>query len=91
MVDAALEQTSRVQRSVRDLPARVVVYLLLGGRLFAELGYAQVWRRLVAGLDGLSAAATAAAMTQARSAAAGPGQLRDPHRHRRRVNASERR
>ena len=29
MVDAVLEQTCRVQRRVRDLPARVVVYLLL--------------------------------------------------------------
>ena len=39
MVDAVLEQTCRVQRRVRDLPARVVVYLLLAGCLFAELGY----------------------------------------------------
>jgi hypothetical protein len=43
MVDAVLEQTCRVQRRVRDLPARVTVYLLLAGCLFAELGYAQVW------------------------------------------------
>jgi len=27
-----------------SLPARVVVYLLLAGCLFAELGYRQVWR-----------------------------------------------
>ena len=53
MVDAVLEQTCRVQRRVRVLPARVVVYLLLAGCLFAELGYAQVWHRLTAGLDGL--------------------------------------
>ena len=39
MVDAVLEETCRVQRRVRDLPARVVVYLLLAGCLFAELGY----------------------------------------------------
>ena len=31
MVDAVLEQTRRTQRRTRDLPARVVVYLLLGG------------------------------------------------------------
>ena len=49
MVDAVLEQTCRVQRRVRDLPARVVVYLLLAGCLFAELGYSRVWRRLTAG------------------------------------------
>ncbi len=77
MVDAALEQTCRVQRRVRDLPARVVVYLLLGGCLFAELGYSQVWGRLTAGLDGLPAAApTASAMTQARRRL-GPGPLRE--------------
>jgi membrane-associated phospholipid phosphatase len=45
MVDAVPDEACRVQWRVRDLPARVVVYLLLAGRLFAELGYAQVWRR----------------------------------------------
>ena len=75
MVDAVLEQACRVQR-VRDLPARVVVYLLLAGCLFADLGYPQVWRRLVAGLDGLPAALpTASAMTQARRRR-GPAPLR---------------
>jgi hypothetical protein len=77
MVDAVLEQTCRVQRRARDLPARVVVYLLLGGCLFAELGYSQVWGRLTAGLDGLPAAApSASAMTQARRRL-GPGPLRE--------------
>ena len=67
MVEAVLEEACRVQRRVRDLPARVVVYLLLAGCLFADLGYPQVWCRLVAGLDGLPAAfPTASAMTQAR-------------------------
>ena len=78
MVDAVLEETRRVQRRVRDLPARVVVvYLLLGGCLFADLGYPQVWGRLTAGLGGLGAAApTASAMTQARRRL-GPGPLRE--------------
>ena len=77
MVDAVLEQTCRVQRRVRDLPARVVVYLLLAGCLFAELGYSQVWHRLTAGLDGLPVAVpTASAMTQARRRL-GPGPLRE--------------
>jgi hypothetical protein len=76
MADSVLEEACRVQRRVRDLPARVVVYLLLAGCLFAELGYLQVWHRLTAGLDGLEAAApTAAAMTQARRRL-GPGPLR---------------
>ncbi|MBV9793287.1 MAG: IS4 family transposase [Actinobacteria bacterium] len=77
MVDAVLEETCRVQRRVRDLPSRVVVYLLLAGGLFAELGYEQVWRRLAAGLGGLPVATpTASAMTQARRRL-GPGPLRE--------------
>jgi hypothetical protein len=77
MVDAVLEETCRLQRRVRDLPARVVVYLLLGGCLFAELGYPQVWGRLTAGLGGLPAACpTASAMTQARRRL-GAGPLRE--------------
>jgi hypothetical protein len=44
MVGAVLEQACRVWRRVRDLPARVVVYLLLAGCLFADLGYPQVCR-----------------------------------------------
>ncbi len=77
MVDAVLEQTCRVQRRVRALPARVVVYLLLAGCLFAELGYAQVWGRLTAGLGGLGVAVpTASAMSKARRRL-GPGPLRE--------------
>lgn len=67
MVDAVLADTGRTQRRVRDLPSRVVVYLLLAGCLFAGLGYRQVWQRLVAGLDGLDLAAPSeAALTKAR-------------------------
>jgi hypothetical protein len=76
MVDAALTQTGRVQARIRDLPARVVVYLLLAGCLFAEQGYGQVWQRLCAGLDGLPLATpTASALTQARRRL-GPAPLR---------------
>jgi hypothetical protein len=67
MAGAVLEETSRVQRRVRDVPARVAVYLLLAGCLFSELGYCQVWDRMTAGLDGLAVARpTAGALTQAR-------------------------
>lgn len=67
MVDAVLAQTGRVQQRVRDLPARVVMYLLLAAGLFAECGYGQVWARLVAGLDGLDVARpTAAGLAAAR-------------------------
>ncbi|HTP15730.1 MAG TPA: transposase domain-containing protein [Streptosporangiaceae bacterium] len=83
MIDAVLALTCRVQRRVRDLPARVVVYLLLAGCLFADLGYLQVWRRLVAGLDGLPATlityqALRTAMADATGAVPGP----DPDRAR---------
>jgi hypothetical protein len=67
MVDEALAETGSVQRRVRDLPSRVVVYLLLAGCLFPELGYPGVWRKLAAGLAGIPAAApTAGALAQAR-------------------------
>ena len=76
MVDAALAATGRTQSRLRDLPARVVVYLLVAGCLFAELGYVQVWQRLCAGLDGLPVATpTASALTHARRRL-GPAPLR---------------
>jgi hypothetical protein len=76
LVDAALAATGRTQARLRDLPARVVVYLLLAGCLFAELGYVGVWQRLTAGLDGLKVATpTASALTQARRRL-GPAPLR---------------
>jgi hypothetical protein len=61
MVDAVLAETGRVQQRVRDLPSRVVVYLLLAAALFAECGYQQVWARLVAALDELPVATPSAA------------------------------
>jgi hypothetical protein len=76
MVDAVLAETRSGQRRVRDLPARVVVYLLLAGCLFAELGYRQVWHRLTAGLGGLPVAdPSEAALTKARHRI-GPAPLR---------------
>src|SRR5579859_6267788 len=50
MVDEALAQTKTVQARVRDLPSRVVVYLLLAACLFPEVGYLGVWAKLTAGL-----------------------------------------
>lgn len=67
MVDEVLASTGAVQARVRDLPSRVVVYLLLAAGLFAELGYRQVWARMIAGLDGLAIAVpTSSALCQAR-------------------------
>jgi len=56
-----------VQSLIRDLPSRVVVYLLLTACLFPELGYPGAWAKLTAGLSGLPVAApTAGALAQAR-------------------------
>jgi hypothetical protein len=67
MVDAVLAEAGAVQRRVRDLPSRVVVYLLLAGALFTECGYRQVWARMITGLDGLAVATpTAVALAAAR-------------------------
>jgi hypothetical protein len=67
MVDHALAEAGAVQSRLRDLPSRVIVYLLLAASLFAELGYVGVWQRLVSGLDGLDLATpSASALCQAR-------------------------
>lgn len=67
MVDDALASTRTTQQRLRALPSRVVVYLLIAAGLFAELGYCQVWARLVAGLDGIAVAApSSSALAQAR-------------------------
>jgi hypothetical protein len=67
MVDAALSETATMQSRVRDLPSRVVVYLLLAACLFPEVGYPGVWRKLTAALAGIpTATPTAGALSQAR-------------------------
>lgn len=69
MVDDVLALTRRTQSRVRLLPARVVVYLLLAAVLFGDLGYRQVWSRLVSGLPGRPgrrASPSASALRQAR-------------------------
>ena len=67
MVDDVLATTGRTQSRVRLLPARVVMYLLLAGCLFAELGYRQVWSKLTSGLHGVAIVApSGSALRQAR-------------------------
>lgn len=74
LVDAALASAGALQHRVRDLPSRVVVYLLIAAAMFPEVGYQRVWAKLTAalrGADGLSAHAhlpnpTPAGMAQAR-------------------------
>jgi hypothetical protein len=53
-VDDVLEQTGTVQCRLRDLPSRVGVYFVLALALFPRLGYLRVWRKMVAGLSGLT-------------------------------------
>jgi hypothetical protein len=66
MVDEVLAATGRTQVRVRALPSRVVVYLLLAAGLFAELGYRQVWARLVSGWDEAHPVPSSSALAQAR-------------------------
>jgi hypothetical protein len=76
MVDAVLAGCGAVQRRVRKLPARVVVYLLLAAALFEPAGYPAVWCKLTSALEGSGAAkVTAAALWQARTRL-GPAPLR---------------
>jgi hypothetical protein len=75
MVDAVLAECGAVQRRLRKLPARVVVYLLLAAALFETAGYPAVWRKLTSALDGTAVKVTAAALWQARTRL-GPAPLR---------------
>jgi hypothetical protein len=76
MVDAVLGDCGAMQRRVRKLPARVVVYLLLAAALFEPIGYPAVWRKLTSALDGAGVApVTAGALWQARTRL-GPAPLR---------------
>ena len=76
MVDDVLATTGRTQSRIRLLPARVVVYLLLAGCLFAELGYRQVWSKLTSGLRSMPIVApSGSALRQARQRL-GPQPLR---------------
>jgi Insertion element 4 transposase N-terminal/Transposase DDE domain len=67
MVDAALSATKATQSRLRDLPSRVVVYLLLAACLFPEVGYPGVWRKLTAALASVpTATPTARGLAAAR-------------------------
>ncbi|MDN5769082.1 MAG: transposase domain-containing protein [Humibacillus sp.] len=49
LVDAAINAPGATHKRLRRLPARVAVYVLLAGVLFAAVGYRQVLARLAAG------------------------------------------
>jgi hypothetical protein len=76
MVDAVLADSAGTQQRVRKLPARVVVYVLLAGALFGQIGYPAVWRKLTGPLEGLPVPKiTATALWHARTRL-GPRPLR---------------
>lgn len=52
LVDEVLVETGRIQQRNRLLPARLVVYFVLGMCLFSGQGYEEVARLLTAGLQG---------------------------------------
>ncbi|MCX4515751.1 IS4 family transposase [Streptomyces sp. NBC_01619] len=51
MVDAVLAECGAVEKRIRRLPARVVVYVLLAAGLFEKCGYPAVWRKLTGALS----------------------------------------
>jgi hypothetical protein len=76
MVDEILAATRRTQQRIRLLPARVVVYLVLAGCLFPELGYPLVWQKLTAGLAGLGLAEPSSGTMREARQRLGPAPLR---------------
>lgn len=76
LVDAVAAETGTVQRRVRLLPTRVVIYFVLALALFEHSGYRRVWAKLTAGLVGLTLVTpTAGALSRARRRV-GPKPLR---------------
>lgn len=76
LVDAVAAETGTVQRRVRLLPTRVVIYFVLALALFEHSSYRRVWAKLTAGLSMLALVApTAGALTRARRRV-GPKPLR---------------
>lgn len=67
LVDAVAVETGTVQRRVRLLPTRVVIYFVLALTLFDGCGYVLVWRKLTAGLGRwVTARPTASGLCRAR-------------------------
>jgi hypothetical protein len=67
LVDAVAAETGTVQRRVRLLPTRVVIYFVLALALFEHSSYRRVWAKLTAGLAVLKLVApTSGALARAR-------------------------
>lgn len=76
LVDAVLVQTGRVQRRLRLLPSRVVVYFVLALTLFDQCGYLLVWGKLVASLQMLGLVQPSASGLARARRRVGPAPLR---------------
>jgi hypothetical protein len=66
LVDAVAAETGTVQRRVRLLPTRVVIFFVLALALFERCAYRQVWAKMIAGLGGLAVVPSAGALSRAR-------------------------
>jgi hypothetical protein len=66
LVDEVLADTGRVQRRLRRLPARAVVWFVLGLALFHGQGYRSVWRELTHSEADTAAAPSTPGLSQAR-------------------------
>lgn len=76
MVDAALDDTFGRHHRTRRLPSPQVIYLLLAGVLFADLGWREVYNRLTASLPHPSTPPAASSISQAMRRV-GPAPLRN--------------
>lgn len=65
LVDAAVDAAGARQKRLRRLPTRVVVYVLLAGVLFADVGYRQVLARLTTGAGRAATVPGSSALSQA--------------------------
>ncbi|WP_183321685.1 IS4 family transposase [Flexivirga oryzae] len=65
LVDAAIDAAGAAQKRLRRLPTRVVVYVLLAGVLFADVGYRQVLTRLTTGAGAAMRVPGSSALSQA--------------------------
>lgn len=65
LVDAAIDTAGAEQKRLRRLPTRVVMYVLLAGVLFAEVGYRQVLSRLATGIGAVTPVPGSSALSQA--------------------------
>ena len=66
LVDQVLADTGRVQRRVRRLPSRAVVWFILALTLFHGHGYRSVWRELAHSGSGDAATPSSPGLSQAR-------------------------